>query len=116
MTASEYGRHLGLAFQLVDDLLDFVSSSTDMGKPVASDLKLGKFWDFLKRKKSGLSTAPVIFAAQTSEELQKLMARKFCKEGDANRARQIVLESDGIEKTRELARKHSEEAARMVCF
>lgn len=39
--AAEYGRHLGLAFQLVDDLLDFVSSSTDMGKPVASDLKLG---------------------------------------------------------------------------
>lgn len=39
--AFEYGRSLGLAFQLVDDLLDFVSTSAAMGKPTANDLKLG---------------------------------------------------------------------------
>lgn len=48
----QYGRNLGLAFQLVDDLLDFVSSAEAMGKPTATDLKLG------------LATAPVLFACE----------------------------------------------------
>ncbi|KAJ8934819.1 hypothetical protein NQ314_013188 [Rhamnusium bicolor] len=48
----QYGRNLGLAFQLVDDLLDFVSSSEAMGKPTAADLRLG------------LATAPVLFACE----------------------------------------------------
>lgn len=48
----EYGRNIGLAFQLVDDLLDFVSSEDAMGKPTAADLKLG------------LATAPVLFACE----------------------------------------------------
>jgi len=50
--AFQYGRHIGIAFQLVDDLLDFVSSTATMGKPAAADLELG------------LATAPVLFAAQ----------------------------------------------------
>ena len=50
--AFQYGRNIGLAFQLVDDLLDFVSSSDTMGKPTAADLKLG------------LATAPVLFACE----------------------------------------------------
>lgn len=50
--AFQYGRNVGLAFQLVDDLLDFVSSSAAMGKPTAADLKLG------------LATAPVLFACE----------------------------------------------------
>lgn len=50
--AYQYGRNIGLAFQLVDDLLDFVSSSDTMGKPTAADLKLG------------LATAPVLFACE----------------------------------------------------
>ena len=50
--AFQYGRNVGLAFQLVDDLLDFVSSADTMGKPTAADLKLG------------LATAPVLFACE----------------------------------------------------
>lgn len=50
--AFQYGRNLGLSFQLVDDLLDFVSSAQAMGKPTAADLKLG------------LATAPVLFACE----------------------------------------------------
>lgn len=50
--AFQYGRNVGLAFQLVDDLLDFVSSAEAMGKPTAADLKLG------------LATAPVLFACE----------------------------------------------------
>ncbi|KAK6727838.1 hypothetical protein RB195_005483 [Necator americanus] len=100
--ASEYGRNLGIAFQLVDDLLDFVASSDVVGKPVAADLKLG------------LSTGPVILAAQQYPELNILMARKFAECGDVDRARDIVLNSDGIERTRQLARQHSQNAARLA--
>lgn len=57
--AFQYGRNVGLAFQLVDDLLDFVSSAEAMGKPTAADLKLG------------LATAPVLFAV---EKVNFLMA------------------------------------------
>lgn len=52
----QYGRNLGLAFQFVDDLLDFVSSSEQLGKPAAADLKLG------------LATAPVLFACEKVSE------------------------------------------------
>src|SRR6202161_4222326 len=39
---ADYGRYAGLAFQLVDDLLDFTASPLQLGKPVLSDLKDGK--------------------------------------------------------------------------
>jgi octaprenyl-diphosphate synthase len=42
MKLGEYGIHLGLAFQLVDDLLDFTSSEEKLGKPIGSDLREGK--------------------------------------------------------------------------
>jgi len=39
---AEYGRNLGLAFQIVDDVLDLTASEEVLGKPVASDLREGK--------------------------------------------------------------------------
>ena len=50
--AYQYGRNIGMGFQLIDDVLDFVSSDATMGKPTAADLKLG------------LATAPVLFASE----------------------------------------------------
>jgi len=38
----EFGKNLGLAFQLIDDLLDYMSTASVLGKPTASDLKQGK--------------------------------------------------------------------------
>jgi octaprenyl-diphosphate synthase len=38
----EYGKNLGLAFQLIDDLLDFTSSTEKLGKPIGNDLREGK--------------------------------------------------------------------------
>lgn len=39
--AREYGRHLGIAFQLIDDVLDVVQSTAQMGKETSVDMKLG---------------------------------------------------------------------------
>jgi octaprenyl-diphosphate synthase len=62
---AEYGRNAGLAFQLVDDLLDFTASPEQLGKPVLSDLKEGKV------------TLPLIFALQAGATQRRA-------EGDGN--------------------------------
>ena len=59
-----YGKHLGIAFQLVDDLLDFVSSADMLGKPAAADLQLG------------LATAPVLFASSQFPQLHAMITRR----------------------------------------
>ncbi|KAI1385638.1 hexaprenyl pyrophosphate synthase [Hypoxylon trugodes] len=89
--AYSYGRNLGLAFQLVDDMLDYTKSGKDLGKPAGADLELG------------LATAPLLFAWKSIPELGILVGRKFGQEGDVQRARELVYQSDGIEQTRALA-------------
>ncbi|KKA26999.1 hypothetical protein TD95_000540 [Thielaviopsis punctulata] len=93
-----YGKNLGLAFQLVDDLLDYTQSHEELGKPAGADLELG------------LATAPLLFAWKTNPELGTLVGRKFSKEGDVALARKLVLESDGIEQTRALAQSYHDKA------
>lgn len=77
--AFEYGKNLGIAFQLVDDLLDFVSSQSELGKPAAADLKLG------------LATAPVLFACEKYPELNQLIMRRFSEPGDVEKAYEAVM-------------------------
>ncbi|XP_077562230.1 decaprenyl diphosphate synthase subunit 1 qless [Haemaphysalis longicornis] len=98
--AYQYGRNVGIAFQLVDDLLDFVSSQSDLGKPAAADLRLG------------LATAPVLFACDKYPELNAMIMRRFSEPGDVEQAYEAVLKSDGLEHTRLLAQKHCSEAVR----
>lgn len=64
-----YGKDLGLAFQIVDDILDFTGSMDTLGKPAASDLK------------SGNLTAPVLFALEEQPSLEVLIEREFAQEG-----------------------------------
>ncbi|MGB6979088.1 MAG: polyprenyl synthetase family protein [Candidatus Acidiferrales bacterium] len=85
---AEYGRNAGLAFQLVDDLLDFTASPEQLGKPVLSDLKEGKV------------TLPLIFA------LEKEAARPASANGhggghsDGRRLVAKVLEERGFNSVR----------------
>lgn len=72
--AYTYGRNLGLAFQLVDDMLDYTICKEELGKPAGADLELG------------LATAPLLFAWKHNRELGALVGRKFSKEGDVSRA------------------------------
>ncbi|RMZ88714.1 hypothetical protein DV736_g4063, partial [Chaetothyriales sp. CBS 134916] len=96
--AYAYGRNLGLAFQLVDDMLDYTVSGGELGKPAGADLELG------------LATAPLLFAWRTHPELGKLVGRRFSKPGDVQRARDIVVASNGIEQTRALAQEYADKA------
>ncbi|MBF1999182.1 MAG: solanesyl diphosphate synthase [Synechococcales cyanobacterium C42_A2020_086] len=93
-----YGRHFGLAFQIVDDILDFTSSSETLGKPAGSDLK------------SGNLTAPVLYALQEKPYLETLIEREFAQEGDLEQAIAMVRDSGGIERSRELAAHHAQTA------
>ncbi|KAF7185619.1 putative hexaprenyl pyrophosphate synthase, mitochondrial [Pseudocercospora fuligena] len=100
--AYQYGKNLGLAFQLVDDMLDYTVSGSELGKPAGADLELG------------LATAPLLFAWKENKELGTLVGRKFSEEGDVQRARDIVIQSDGIEQTRALAQDYVDKAARAI--
>ncbi|KAI9238051.1 MAG: isoprenoid synthase domain-containing protein [Podila humilis] len=100
--AYTYGKNIGLAFQLVDDMLDFTVSSEEFGKPAGADLKLG------------LATAPVLFAWEEFPELGKLIKRNFNQEGDVETAWNLVLKSQGLEQTRRLAQIHCQRAIAAV--
>lgn len=100
--AFQYGRNIGIAFQLVDDLLDFVASADQLGKPAATDLKLG------------LATAPVLFAAKKFPELNSMIARRFERTGDVELAFELVQKSGGLLETRDLARSHCGEATKAL--
>lgn len=101
--AYECGRNIGIAFQLIDDVLDFTSHSDKLGKPgYGADLRLG------------LATAPVLFAASKHPQLNAMIMRRFSEEGDAGKAFELVMRSDGIRETRFLASKYCENAERLL--
>jgi all-trans-nonaprenyl-diphosphate synthase len=90
----QYGRNLGLAFQIVDDILDFTSPTEILGKPAGSDLA------------SGNLTAPVLYALEEKPQLRGLIEREFSEEGDLEKALEMVKSSSGIERSRKLAEEH----------
>nr|POE52014.1 putative hexaprenyl pyrophosphate synthase, mitochondrial [Quercus suber] len=102
--AYQYGKNLGLAFQLVDDMLDYTVSAVELGKPAGADLELG------------LATAPLLFAWKDNRELGLLVGRKFALPGDVEKARELVVASDGLEQTRALAQDYVDKAARAIAF
>ncbi|MGV2829839.1 solanesyl diphosphate synthase [Myxosarcina sp. GI1(2024)] len=94
-----YGRHLGLAFQIVDDILDFTAATEVLGKPAGSDLA------------SGNLTAPALYALEHNSRLQTLVEREFAEVNDLQQALEIIEASDGIRRSRELAAYHAHLAA-----
>ena len=87
----QYGRNLGLAFQIVDDIFDFTGSTKILGKPTSSDLA------------NGILTVPVLYAMEEKPYLQVLIEREFSEEGDLEEALDLVRNGNSITRTKELA-------------
>ncbi|NJL45386.1 MAG: solanesyl diphosphate synthase [Leptolyngbyaceae cyanobacterium SM2_3_12] len=94
-----YGRHLGLAFQVVDDILDFTGTDEILGKPACSDLK------------SGNLTAPVLYAMEEHPFLATLIEREFSEADDFSQAIDLIHHSQGLQRSRSLAADHAHQAA-----
>ena len=103
----EIGKCLGMAFQLVDDLLDLTSTSDILGKPVASDLKEGKM------------TLPVFFAItkgrdEDSRKVQTVLDERNFRSVDRTEILRMIEQSDGLEQTRELAQQYARRAIQLL--
>lgn len=95
----EFGFHLGIAFQIQDDILDFTAAQNILGKATLVDMDLG------------LSTAPILYAAQEFKELRPLVKRRFKKKGDKQQALECLYKSEtAMDKARNLAQFHAQRA------
>ena len=93
-----YGKHLGLAFQIIDDILDIVGSASFLGKSPGSDLKNGNL------------TAPILFALTEVEDIYDIINREFTKKDDIHLAINYTNNYGGILKARDMAIEHVEAA------
>jgi octaprenyl-diphosphate synthase len=80
----DYGRHLGTAYQLIDDVLDYRSDPVERGKNLGDDLAEGK------------PTLPLIHALRSGTTKQQAMIRRAIQEGDLRQLEPII---DAIEST-----------------
>ena len=99
-----FGRQLGLAFQVVDDILDFTGDDQQLGKPAASDLA------------SGYLTAPALYALEERPALAGLIEREFSQVGDLEQALELVRGCEAIPRSRALAEGFAREAGESLCW
>jgi octaprenyl-diphosphate synthase len=102
---ANYGLHIGMAFQLVDDALDYGSSDQDIGKNIGGDLMEGK------------PTLPLIYAMkQGNKEQQKLIRDSIMKGEIDNLAsiKEAIESTQAIEYTYRCAKQHVETAIKFL--
>jgi octaprenyl-diphosphate synthase len=103
---ADYGHYAGVAFQLVDDLLDFTASPIQLGKPVLSDLKEGKV------------TLPLVYALQSASGdgaagrrmVSTVLEEKGFHSVTSEDISSLVRDSDALERTRQLANDYARRA------
>ena len=97
----QYGYYLGMAFQVTDDILDFVADETVLGKPVGSDIR------------QGVITLPAIYALRfhpRREELAGFMSSSELSHRYADEIIDIILDSNGIDYSTEVSCKFVKQA------
>lgn len=101
----EYGKHLGIAFQLVDDALDYEANSEELGKNVGDDLAEGK------------PTLPLIYAMQKGSEAERQMIRQAIEQGGLDQIEaitQTIKATGALEYTHQQAIQHAEIAKKSL--
>lgn len=99
--AAEYGRSLGTAFQLIDDVLDYSGNADEIGKNVGDDLREGK------------PTLPLIYLMKNGTEAQKELVRACIELGDESKFDAVltaITQSGALDYTKKEAHKAAERA------
>ena len=99
--AAQYGIHLGTAFQLVDDVLDYSGDAQEIGKNLGDDLAEGK------------PTLPLIHAMQHGTAAQAALVRKAIEDGDISlfdEVLQVVQQTGALEYSRQQAQREADSA------
>jgi octaprenyl-diphosphate synthase len=98
---ADYGRALGTAFQLVDDLLDYEGDTQELGKNVGDDLREGK------------TTLPLLIAMERGTPEERALIRHAIEHGEVDRLKDIVdivRRTGALEATRSAARREADVA------
>ena len=104
-SAAEYGRSLGTAFQLIDDVLDYSGNATEIGKNVGDDLREGK------------ATLPLIHLMHHGNAEQRALVRSCIEQGDEQHFDAIlaaISDSGALDYTRHEAEKSAASAAAAI--
>lgn len=97
--ARNFGKHIGHAFQLVDDALDYAGDREESGKEIAHDLREGKI------------TLPLLIALEESPQAQEIgQAIRDGSEGKAAMVMEAVAQCHGVDKTLALAQEEADKA------
>ncbi|MDJ0779054.1 MAG: octaprenyl diphosphate synthase [Gammaproteobacteria bacterium] len=100
-----YGRHLGIAFQLIDDALDYAADVDALGKNVGDDLAEGK------------PTLPLIHALERGNEKQKTLIRNAIEQGSAadfDAINQAIVDTGALDYTLQQARDNADDAKQQL--
>ena len=98
VAAREYASHLGLAFQVVDDVLDYTGSADELGKPVGNDIR------------EGTVTLPLILAVRLSSAPLPAILASARERDDYSAVVLAVRRSGAVEQALEVADEHSRQA------
>jgi len=105
LALQKYGKHLGVAFQLIDDALDYSAKSATLGKNVGDDLAEGK------------PTLPLIRAMEMGNTEQKALIREAIETGKAERFDEInraIVETGALQYTIDQAESESDTAKQAI--
>lgn len=97
----QYGQHIGLAYQLIDDTLDYSRSIEQTGKNIGQDLSEGKM------------TLPLIYAMQQSTKAEKILLQQAIQNGSGDQLAailQILQQTKAIAYTIHTAKSHAQQA------
>ena len=98
---ADFGRSLGTAFQLIDDLLDYEGNRDELGKNIGDDLREGK------------PTLPLLVAMQRAEQVDRDLIRHAIQHGEVNKLPQIielVRRTGALDATRQVAQLEADKA------